>query len=195
MSDPLAIKLVSLAFALLLAAAAWHKLADQARFRGILGAYQVLPELAVAPVAALIPALEAALAAAWALAWNLPATGLATAVLLAVYSLAIALNLRRGRTFIDCGCGFGAAGGQQLSGRLLWRNGALIALSLSAALPAAGRELLWIDYLSLACACLVLILLYAAGNQLLLNAQTIESWCQPAKLPKPAIKQQRRQSS
>ena len=192
MLDPLVIKLVSLAFALLLAAAAWHKLADQGRFRGILGTYQVLPELAVAPVAALIPTLEAALAAAWALAWNLPATALATAALLAVYSQAIALNLRRGRTFIDCGCGFGAVGGQQLSGRLLWRNGALIALALCAALPAAGRELLWIDYLGLACACLALILLYGAGSQLLLNAQTIQSWRQPAKMAK---EQRRRQSS
>ena len=192
MLDPLVIKLVSLAFALLLAAAAWHKLAARARFRGILGAYQVLPELAVAPVAALIPTLEAALAAAWALAWNLPATALATAALLAVYSLAIALNLRRGRTFIDCGCGFGAVGGQQLSGRLLWRNGALIALALCAALPAAGRELLWIDYLGLACACLALILLDGAGSQLLLNAQTIQSWRQPAKMAK---EQRRRQSS
>jgi len=195
MLDPLVIKLVSLAFALLLAAAAWHKLAAQARFRGILGAYQVLPELAVAPVAALIPALEAALAAAWALAWNLPATALATAALLAVYSLAIALNLRRGRTFIDCGCGFGAAGGQQLSGCLLWRNGALIALALSAALPSAGRDLLWIDYLGLACACFALMLIYAAASQLLLNAQTIQSWRGPAGPAKLAKERQRRHSS
>ena len=179
MLDPLAIKLIALAFALLLAAAAWHKLADQGRFRGILGAYRLLPEVAVAPAAAMIPALEAALAAAWALGWNLPATGLATAVLLAVYSCAIAVNLRRGRTFIDCGCGFGAAGGQQLSSRLLWRNGGMIALALVAITPAASRELLWVDYIGLGCACLVLILLYAAGSQLLLNAQTIQSWRKP----------------
>ena len=186
MLDPLVIKLVSLAFALLFAAAAWHKFADQGRFRGILSAYRMLPELAVSPVAALIPALEAALAAAWALGWNLPATALATAVLLAVYSCAIALNLLRGRTWIDCGCGFGAsAAGQLLSPRLLWRNSLLIVLALATVLPGTGRELVLVDYLSLAAACLVLILLYAAASQLLLNAQTIQSWRKPLAWRKP----------
>ncbi len=183
MLDPLVIKLLSLAFALLLAGAAWHKFADHQRFRGILAAYELLPELAVAPVAALIATLEAALAAAWALGWNLPATAMATAVLLAVYSSAIALNLSRGRIYIDCGCGFGVKGAagnsQQLSNRLLWRNALLIALALTAALPPAGRDLLLIDFISLAAACLVMILLYAAAGQLLLNTQTIQSWRKP----------------
>ncbi|MYF00896.1 MAG: hypothetical protein F4234_12145 [Gammaproteobacteria bacterium] len=70
MLDPLVIKLLSLAFALLLAAAAWHKLTDPIRFRGILAAYRLLPEALVAPAAWLFAVLEIGLAIAWALGWN-----------------------------------------------------------------------------------------------------------------------------
>ena len=181
MLDPLVIKVLSLAFALLLAVTAWHKLADHARFRGILAAYEVLPKLLVTPAAWLVALLEAALAIAWALGWNAEATAFATAALLAVYTLAIALNLLRGRTFIDCGCGFASAGGsgQQLNSRLLLRNALLILLALAAAIEPASRSLLLVDYFSLASACLVLALLYIGGNQLLLNAQAINSWRKP----------------
>ncbi len=181
MLDPFVIKLLSLAFALLLAAAAWHKAAGLARFQGILAAYRVLPEPLAAPAARLVVGLEAALAAAWALGWHLAATAAATAALLGGYTLAIGLNLARGRAYIDCGCGFGGAGGngQQLSGRLLLRNALLIAAALAAALPPAARELLPIDYVALAAACLALALLYAGGNQLLANAQAIRSWRKP----------------
>ncbi len=177
MLDPLVIKVLSLAFAVLLAAAAWNKLTDRARFRGIVAAYKVLPEMLVAPVAWLVAGLEASLTIAWALGWNLFVTAFATAGLLAVYTFAIALNLWRGRTYIDCGCGFGSTGGgQQLSNRLLPRNGLLILLALAAALPLTARELLLIDYVGLGGACLALALIYAGANQLLLNAQAINSW-------------------
>ena len=182
MLDPLYIKVLALAFALLLAAAAWHKLSDPGRFRGILAAYRILPEALTAPAAWLLAILEAGLAIAWALGWNLSMTAPATAALFGIYMLAIGLNLLRGRTFIDCGCGFGAAGGsgQQLSNHLLLRNALLIAAALTAALPATARELLLIDYAGLVGACLVLALIYAGGNQLLLNAQSIDSWRKPA---------------
>ena len=179
MLDPLVIKVLSLAFAVLLAAAAWHKLSDRVRFRGILAAYQVLPEALVAPVAWITALLEITLAAAWALGWSLELAALATACLLSLYTLAIGVNLLRGRTYIDCGCGFGAHGVQQLSSRLLLRNAVLIALALAAALPPAPRELALVDYAGVAGACLVLALLYAGANQLLLNAQAINSWRKP----------------
>ncbi len=181
MLDPLVIKLLSLALALLLAAAAWRKLTDPVRFRGILAAYRLLPEALVTPAAWLFAALEIGMAVTWALGWNPAATAAATAALLGVYTLAIGLNLLRGRIYIDCGCGFGASGGsgQQLSSRLLLRNVLLVAAALAAALPPAPRQLLLTDYIGLAGACLVLALLYLGANQLLLNAQAIDSWRKP----------------
>ncbi len=181
MLDPLVIKLLSLAFAVLLAAAAWHKLTDPVRFRGILAAYRLLPEALVAPAAWLFAVLEIGLAIAWALGWNPAATAAATAALLGVYTLAISVNLLRGRIYIDCGCGFGNSGGsgQQLSSRLLLRNASLTAAALAAALPPAPRQLLLTDYVGLAGACVVLALLYLGANQLLLNAQAINSWRKP----------------
>ncbi len=178
MLDPVVAKAISLAFALLLAVAAWHKTTDHARFRGILTAYEVLPAGLAAPAAWLLAASEAALAAAWALGWRPALTASATAGLLTVYTLAIGLNLLRGRVHIDCGCGFGG-GGEQLSRRLLLRNFLLILLAPVAAAPVAARQWLWADYISLAGACLALALLYAAGEQLRRNAAAIGSWRKP----------------
>ncbi|MGO4844024.1 MauE/DoxX family redox-associated membrane protein, partial [Rhizobiaceae sp. 2RAB30] len=54
-----------------------------------------------------------------------------------LYGTAIAVNLLRGRTRIDCGCG---GAGQGLSWFLVGRNTALLGLALIAAQqPAAGE--------------------------------------------------------
>ena len=182
MLDPVFIIFLALTFALMFLLAARHKLADFARFRAVLSAYRILPDSLVTPAARCIAALEAVLAIAWILGLNLVVTGVATAALLGLYSLAIGLNLARGRVYIDCGCDFGTAGGngQQLSGRLLLRNVLLIAAALAATLPPAPRELLLIEYVGLAWAWLVLALLYLGGNQLLRNAQAIKAWRKPS---------------
>jgi len=181
MLDPLVIRLLSLAFALLLATMAWHKLADLARFCGILAAYQLLPAALATPAAWLFAALEMALAGAWALGWNPAMTGAATVFLLGVYTLAVGVNVLRGRTYIDCGCGFGASAGsgQRLRGRLLLRNALLMVGALAATLSATPRELSPSDHFGLAGAGIVLALLYLGANQLLVNSEAIASWRTP----------------
>ena len=81
------------------------------------------------------------------LAGPLRAAGALLAIaLLAVVSSAMALNLARGHTDIDCGCGgFGAAHQQPLHAGLLLRNAVLVLLALAAAAPGTGRALLWLD--------------------------------------------------
>ena len=65
-----------------------------------------------------------------------PATGsLMAALLLCLYTGAIAVNLGRGRTAIDCGCGGQAT---PLSGWLLTRNGLLLCLAWAAAALPSG---------------------------------------------------------
>jgi hypothetical protein len=72
-----------------------------------------------------------------------------TVVLLAVYSLAIAANLARGRRTLDCGCGIGGTK-QPISEWLLVRNAFLAAAALFASRPVTVRPLVWVDALTVA---------------------------------------------
>jgi len=164
--DPAASIAVRAALALLLSFAAAHKLRDLAAFRDALRGYELLPVSAVTSVAVLIPVSEAALAASLAL---LGRGGIAVAALLAVYSAAIALNLRRGRRGIDCGCS-GPAGRVPLRPALLTRNALLIALALVATLPAAARPLVWIDAITVPAAVACAALLYGAVETAFANS-------------------------
>ena len=156
----------ALAGILLLAAA--HKARNHLAFRGILIQYRLMPENLVRAAAPLIVATEAAAGLALlAPAAMLPraAAALPAALLLFLYTGAIAVNLMRGRTFIDCGCG-----GQPtpLSGWLLARNGLLLCLAWAAATPPSGIGTQGV-YLLAAATAVFLWCAYAAGNQLLAN--------------------------
>jgi hypothetical protein len=104
-----------------------HKIFDFGEFQGFVADYQLLPEILVKPTSLLLVIVEAGVVLL--MLWSptrIFALTLA-AGLLALYALAIAVNLRRGRTQIECGCG-GAP--QWLSAALVWRNLLLIALVL-----------------------------------------------------------------
>jgi hypothetical protein len=150
--------------ALLLLGAA-DKLRDAARFRAVVDDYALLP-------AALVPAFALALPLAEALAGVLLLPGatrgfgalLAAAVLL-LATAAVAINLRRGRTAIDCGCG--GAAHTPLSAGLLARNGVLLLAAAAAALPVAVRTTVWLDLAAVGCATLFGLGLYLVANTLL----------------------------
>ena len=93
----------------------------------------------------------------------------AAVALLSLYSAAIAINLARGRRHIDCGC-LGPASGQGLTPWLLIRNAALVAGSAAVLLPTTGRELIWIDAVTLAGTLIVLGLLWVSGTRLAVHA-------------------------
>lgn len=105
---------------------------------GVVGNYRLLPDGLVAPVAGLLPWGEMAVG----LALFVPGFGragtLAGGGLLLVFGWAMAVNLRRGRGFIDCGCGH-AELRQPLSWLLVARN-LVLALPLLA-LAALGPVL------------------------------------------------------
>jgi hypothetical protein len=147
--------------ALLLLAAAAHKLRDPHRFRAVLADYRLLPRRTLEAVARTLPAGEAALALAL-LAPGLGATpALLVATLLALYAAAIAINLARGRRHIDCGC-LGAAARRPLGFDLVARN-ALLAVAAGAAAPAAAvRPLVWLDAVTVVGGVLAGALLFAA---------------------------------
>jgi len=157
--DPALRAALRAALALLWLAAASHKLRDPGRFRDALAGYALAPAAALRALAALVIGLELALGP-WLLA---PGTGaapaLASAALLAFYTLAITANLLRGRRGLDCGCG---ARPQPIGERLLARNAVLIALALLAALPPTGRALVWLDAATIAGGAAALAALQAA---------------------------------
>ncbi len=154
---------------LLLLHASQHKLRDFAAFRSALANYHLLPERGATPAAALLAGAELALGLALLVPVTAPAAACATAGLLALYSGAVGLNLLRGRREIDCGCA-GPAARRPLGAGLLVRNAIAILLALACALPTGGRALLWLDGITIAAGVAVLVLVYAAVEEILASA-------------------------
>lgn len=178
MIDPLIAKTLATGFGLLFLLAAVHKLTALRDFRATLEAYRLPPAALVTPVAWITASAELLLGVGWLAGFRPALTAAASAALLFVYTLAMAVNIVRGRVHIDCGCSFGrsSAGIQQLSKGLLFRNSVLIAATVVATLPVATRTLGPADYLVLFAALAALTLAYAAGNQLLTNFAAIGAW-------------------
>ena len=163
--DPVLVHASTATLSALLLLGAWSKLRDFALFRDAVENYQLLPRAIAAPVAWVLAGSEA-LAGALLLAQPLRAVGALLALsLLAVVSGAIALNVARGRTQIDCGCG--GTHHTPLSPGLLVRNGAPALLAAAAAAPGNGRALLWLDHAAVGGFALFGIGLYHLANALL----------------------------
>jgi hypothetical protein len=128
----------SVAVALLLAIAGIDKLRHRALLPGVIANYRLLPDMLVAPAAALLPAVEL-LVAVGLLAGIAPVAPLAASTLLLVFAGAMAINIGRGRRHIDCGCGH-AGLRQSLGWGQVLRNLALAAALLPALAP--GRAAL-----------------------------------------------------
>ncbi len=173
--------LISMIFMLLLLWASIHKFSDRLQFHGILAAYRLLPAALLPLFTVTIPIIELGLGLAWLTGMQGTVVALATAALLSAYTFAMGINIVRGNTEIDCGCGLSSAkhktaGYQRLSTGLLVRNVILICAAFAALIPSNERLLGLVDYFSVGLACLGLVLMYAAFNQLLANKQIIDSW-------------------
>ena len=170
--DPVPAAMIVLSLAALWIAAGLHKLADLAAFARSLEAYDIAPRALLPLLARSLPILELALAAGLLIAPTRPAAGLAGALLLMGYGAAIALNLRRGRRDLDCGC-MGSGTRSQISSALVWRNAIAAVASLSAGLPHAERALSWMDTLTIVAGAAVIALLYLATESLRATAQRV----------------------
>jgi hypothetical protein len=96
---------------------------------GVIANYRLLPRVAVAPVAMLLPPLEMAVAILLLSAQLLPWTVLGAIALLMLFAAAMAINLMGGRAEIDCGCGQSFLK-QTLSWTLVGRNAVLAVMLL-----------------------------------------------------------------
>jgi len=144
MMDPLLELTVAWTLATLFAASTAHKLGALAEWPGVVRNYRLLPERLTTTFAGVL--LIAGAFTVAALLW--PATrhigAYAAAAQLVVFAAAMAINLRRGRTSIDCGC-FGSRLRQTISAWMVARNLVLALLALSLLLPATPRELTALD--------------------------------------------------
>lgn len=157
-------------FALLLGTASWGKLNDMAGFEAVLTDYRLLADAMIRPAALGAAWVEAGLAATWIVAPWFPVgamfAGVGTAALMFLYGGAIAANLLRGRTWIDCGCG----GGEQLSWILVARNLVLAALAVLPLAIVNAQPPDWVDLAVSIPVVGVAFTLYLAAGTLLRNA-------------------------
>jgi len=172
MIDPILTLGSTLVLARVFLAAGVHKWRDLPRFESTLGAYGLVPGLLLRPVAWLLPVAEFTIATGLLVAPARSAAATAGAVLLGIYTLAIGVNLARGRRSIDCGCG-DPGQTQKLTEWLLLRNGVLMGFAMLAAAPGMNRPTGWLDWLVALLAAAALVLLYSACNQLLSNRERL----------------------
>lgn len=119
---------------MIFAHAGFMKLRHRALMAGVVANYRLLPDALVAPVALALPFFELAIGIALIVGGQRLAV-LPAAVLLLGFAGAMAINIRRGRSHIDCGCG-DAHLRQPLSWALVGRNLVLAAIVLIRLPPA-----------------------------------------------------------
>src|SRR5262245_15114012 len=159
MLDPVVASLLALSGAALFAWATVHTLRAREAFTATLEQYRLVPQAFVGSVALGLAMMELATAAM--LVW--PASrsvGAAVGVLLlVVYASAIAINLARGRSDLDCGCGLQP---RVIGGWMVARN-LIVAASLGLLwLPTSGRALGLADFATIAAALAIGALLYSS---------------------------------
>lgn len=148
------------------ATAAIGKALTPLEFEGVVANYQLLPRRMVPLVARLLPAVEAIAVVLLMPPATRPVGAAMATVLLLAFAFAMAVNVRRGRTEIDCGC-FRATHRQRLSWWLVGRNLALVLVAVALWLPVTRDPILF-DWVQAALAGGVLFLLYLAGSEITL---------------------------
>ena len=162
LADPAVPGTVHSVLALLFAVSSWSKLRDRAAFAGVVADYRLVPETLAGPLALAIPFVEAVVALALLLEDTRFTAAAWAGGLIVMFSLAVLINLLRGRTHIDCGC-FGAAFRQRIGWGLLARNAVLLAAVAYVGLPAEpARAAHWLDQVTAAAAAAAVVLLLGA---------------------------------
>jgi len=149
----------SLALVFLLAVI--HKLRGPVAFKATMKNYRLLPDFLLLPF--LYAVIAAELVAVVALLVNSRLGSSVAAGLFVVYTLAILINLIRGRRDIDCGCS-GPAVRQTLSAWLVVRNAGFLAAALLTLPTSSPRPLMLLDLFTSIAAVATFMLLYFAAT-------------------------------
>jgi hypothetical protein len=157
--DPLLGLTFALALAALFASSALHQFWTFRQWISVVRRYELVAQGLSAPLAVLVTA--ALFVTAGALSWppTRPQGGVAAAALLSLFAGAMWINIRRGRTAIDCGC-FGARSRAGIAPWMVWRNVLLALIALLLTLPRGARALSLLDLAACAGCVLTLAFLY-----------------------------------
>ena len=137
---------------------------------GVISNYRILPGSLVPAASWLLPPVELAVGVALLVPTSWSALG--AGCLLGLFTVAIVINLLRGRSSIDCGC-FQSGLRQELGWELVWRNGVLLLIAAySAFFPV--RPPLFLGALAVLFG-LVGYVLYQALNVLSANRSALRS--------------------
>ena len=157
--DPLIELTIAWSLAALFAASTLHKLLALPEWPGVVQSYRLMPQVLAGAAAWLI--LGGMALTACALMW--PSThrlgAVAACLLLTLFGAAMGINIRRGRTAIDCGC-FGSKLRQGIARWMLIRNGFLALCALALLLPVHDRELSHLEIAMIAGLIITLSFLY-----------------------------------
>jgi len=173
MIDPLLPLVISTSLALLFFMAARHKLGDNRRFEAQLAAYQIVPNPLLRISAKTLPWIEMSLVFLLLIPFTRAFAASIAATLLVVYALAMAVNLSRGRSEIDCGCGDKP---QTLSVMLLVRNAVLAAGSLLLVVPVIERAITTTDLVFVVLFTAVLAMVYLMVELLVRNHSLLKNF-------------------
>ncbi len=174
MIDPVFEMVFRLTAAVLLAAAAWHKLRHPHEFWQALAGYRLLPEHLERPFVTLFPLVEGLTALALLVPYTSGGGAYMAIALWGLYGTAIFANLLRGRTEIECGCG-GLSTDQHIHMGLVIRNLVLMALLATTLAGSLPREMSWLDNLISLFGSTSFLLLYIAADTLMRNNATFRS--------------------
>jgi Methylamine utilisation protein MauE len=165
--DPAVVLLLCACTAVLFGTAAIHKFTALEQFKTALLAYNILPLRIVGGASYILPACEFLMAVSLCIEASRPWAIVVVAFMLSGYAQVIAVNLRRGRRYIDCGCaGFGKR--RAIASWMVVRNLALaLLLILVDVLPWSARPYRWIDIVTVAGGALIIAFLCLTAEELL----------------------------
>ncbi len=165
-SDPMIDLCLRFVLALVFAGAAMSKLQNTDEFHGVVRNFRLLPRSIDGAFAFVLPWIELALAVSLITGLGLAAGSTAAGALLVIFAIAIAINIVRGRTEIDCGC-FRHGLRQHLNWALVSRNAGLAAAAFWVATqPEWLRATQAYDVVIAALAALTLLVLYMGAAEL-----------------------------
>lgn len=122
--------LLRLTLATAFCASAAGKVPQPRQFAATVSAYRILPAWLVKPFAFALLGAEIVAAVLLFLGWQSRAAAVLCAAMLFCFTLAMGINLLRGRRKMDCGC-FGSHHSQQISYTLILRDLALLAMAIA----------------------------------------------------------------